>query len=278
LWGIWQLLTWSFMSSSHFLNGYYLAALAPPMAALCGLGFALAWKRRERSATVPIVAMATVAVSVGYAVSLVPDRAGVRPWVITTSALAAAGAIGCLTLSLRRHRLPWERRVGLGLALVALLLGGTWASATAVGAELGPFDSPYQSAAFTATAQADWHRAVAGWPATSAIAARIPSATSIVTNETSALSSGGVLSSGREYLPVGGFSGQVPATPLHSFVDDVRNRRVGFVLVEVTPMTRNPDMRWVLTHCPKALGRTTTVHTDSGVSRLYLCSSSDAGR
>jgi 4-amino-4-deoxy-L-arabinose transferase-like glycosyltransferase len=277
LWGIWQLLTWSFMSSSHFLNGYYLAALAPPMAALCGLGFALAWKFRERSAVVPIVAMATVAVGVGYAVYLVPDRVGVRPWVITTSALAAAGAIGCLALSLRRHRLPWQRRAGLGLTLVALFLGGTWASAAAVGAELGPFDAPYQSAALTAAAQAGWHRAVAAWPASSARAARFPAGMSVVANETSAQSSGSVLATGREYLPVGGFSGQVPATPLHTFIDDVRSRRVGFVLVEVAPMTRNPDMRWVLAHCGVASRGATTVHTDSGVSRIYLCSSSDAG-
>ena len=49
LWGIWLLLTWSFISSSPILNGYYLAALAPAMAALCGLGFALAWKARDRT-------------------------------------------------------------------------------------------------------------------------------------------------------------------------------------------------------------------------------------
>ena len=58
LWGVWQILTWGFISSSHFLNGYYLAALAPPMAALCGLGFALAWRQRERSRVVPAVMMA----------------------------------------------------------------------------------------------------------------------------------------------------------------------------------------------------------------------------
>jgi len=277
LWGIWLILTWSFISSSHFLNGYYLAALAPAMAALCGLGFALAWKLRERSRLVPVLAMATVAVGVAYATYLVPDAAGVRPWVIATSALATAAALGCLALSLRRHRRPWERRAGLGLGLAALLLGGVWASATAVGDQLGPFDSPYQPAAVTAAAQASWQRTIAGWPASAASAAHFPSTQSVVTNETSALSSGDVLATGREFLPVGGFSGQVPATPLRAFIGDVRARRVGYVLVEVAPLTRNPDMRWVLAHCRAQSGRTATVRSDIGVSRFYLCAPADAG-
>ena len=111
LWGIWLILTWSFISSSRSLNGYYLAALAPAMAALCGLGFALAWKRRAHT-NVVIVVMTTVAVGVGYAVSLVPHSAGVGPWAVATSVLAAAGAVGiartrsaarCATVGTRRR-------------------------------------------------------------------------------------------------------------------------------------------------------------------------------
>ena len=271
LWGIWLFLTWSFFSSSHFLNGYYLAALAPPMAALCGLGFALAWKLRERTRVVPVLAMAAVAVGVAYAVYLVPDAAGVRPWVIATSALATVGAVGCLASSLRRDRRPWERRAGLGLALVALLLGGAWASATAVGDELGPFDSPYQPAAITSSQQLSWQRAVAGWPADAARAARLPSTLSALTNESSAQASGQVLATGHEFLAVGGFSGQVPATPLRTFIDDVRRHRVVAVLVGTDPLTRNPDMRWVLAHCHAQTGAEATVRSDNGVSRFYLC-------
>jgi 4-amino-4-deoxy-L-arabinose transferase-like glycosyltransferase len=277
LWGIWQVLTWSFFSSSHYLNGYYLAALAPPMAALCGLGFALAWKLRERTRVVPVLVMATVAVGVAYAVSLVPGDAGVRPWIITTSALAAAGAVGCLALSLRRDRRPWERRAGLGLATLALLLGGSWASATAVAGRLGPFDSPYQPAAATAAEQAGWQRDVASWPALATYAARFPSAQSVETDQTSAQADGSVLASGREFLPVGGFSGQVPSTPLHSFIDDVRHRRVVDVLVPVTPLTRNPDMRWVLAHCSVQNGSRATVHTANATYRSYSCAPADAG-
>jgi 4-amino-4-deoxy-L-arabinose transferase-like glycosyltransferase len=276
LWGIWQILTWGSISSSHFLQGYYLAALAPPMAALCGLGFALAWKQRERSRAVPVVMMATVAVGVGYAVNLVPGTAGVQPWVDATSELALAGALGCLALSLRRDRGTWERSAGLGLSAVALLLGGAWASATAVGDQLGPFDSPYQPAADTAAAQARWQRDVAAWPAVAAFSARFPLTQSVDTAETSAQLSVDVLASGREFLSVGGFSGQVPSTPLHTFVDDVRQRRVVDVLVGVSPLTRNPDMRWVLAHCTVQVGAAATVHESNVVFRRYVCTPSDA--
>jgi 4-amino-4-deoxy-L-arabinose transferase-like glycosyltransferase len=277
LWGVWLFLTWSFFSSSHFLNGYYLAALAPPMAALCGLGFALAWNLREQSAVVPVLTMSTVAVGVAYAVYLVPDAAGVRPWVIVTSALATLGALGFLASSLRRGRRPWERGAGLGLALVALLLGGSWASATAVGAELGPFDSPYQPAAITSAQQLGWQRDVAGWPAAAARAAHFASSVSALTGESSAQASGQVLATGHEFLAVGGFSGQVPATPLRAFVDDVRAHRVSYVLVGTDPLTRNPDMRWVLAHCQAETGARATVHADSGESRIYLCTPVQAG-
>jgi 4-amino-4-deoxy-L-arabinose transferase-like glycosyltransferase len=277
LWGTWLFLSWSFFASSRFLNGYYLAALAPAMAALCGLGFALAWKLRERTRVVPVLVMATVAVGVAYAVSLVPDAAGVRLWIFTTSALATAGAVGCLALSLRRDRRPWERRAGLGLATLALLLGGSWASATVVADQLGPFDAPYQPAAATAAQQTGWQRDVASWAALAADAAPVPSAQSVETDETSAQASGSVLASGREFLPVGGFSGQVPSTPLNTFIDDVRLRRVVGVLVPVTPLTRNPDMRWVLEHCSVQNGPRAKVHTGSGVDRRYICAPADAG-
>ena len=138
LWGVWLILTWCFFASSQFLNAYYLAALAPPMAALCGLGLALAWRRREESAVVPVILMATVAAGVAYAVYLVPDGAGVRPWIVATSALATVATLVVLARSLRPGRRDWERRYGLALGAGALLLGAVWASATSVAAETGP--------------------------------------------------------------------------------------------------------------------------------------------
>jgi hypothetical protein len=81
------------------------------------------------------------------------------------------------------------------------------------------------------------------------------------------------LATGHEYLPVGGFSGQVPSTPLSQFVKDVRDGRINHVLVGVRPLTRNPDLRWVLSHCNPAPGAATASRAPL-VS--YICVPSDA--
>ena len=226
LWGLWLVLTAASFAGSQSFHPYYLAGLAPPMAALCGMGLALAWRHREQSPVVAIVIMATVIAGVVYSISLVPDDVGVRPWIIASSIVVAFAAVVCLTLSLRTARRAWELEWGLVLSAVALLLGAAWASGTAVVDELGPFDSAYQPAALTAASRAGWEREVATWPALAAGAAPFPATRSINTMETSADVSVGVLATGREFLPVGGFSGRVPSTPLSRFVADVRQTRV----------------------------------------------------
>ena len=50
LWATWLFLTWCFFASSNFINSYYLAAFAPPIAALCGMGVAVAWRLRAHAA------------------------------------------------------------------------------------------------------------------------------------------------------------------------------------------------------------------------------------
>jgi 4-amino-4-deoxy-L-arabinose transferase-like glycosyltransferase len=278
LWGFWMILTWAFFADSKFLNGYYLAALAPPMAALCGLGLVLGWRiwrANPESRVVPAVFGATVLGGVAEALSLVPRSAGVWPWVLATTIVLTALATGCVAICLLRTppTSKWAGRAALGLGAAALLIGAAWASGTAVANRLGPFDSPYQSQALTASEQAGWQHDVATWPALAAHAATVPKGRSIETVQTSAQVSHDVLATGHEYLPVGGFSGQVPSTPLSQFVKDVHEGRINHVLVGVRPLTRNPDLRWVLSHCNPAPVVATSPRAPV-VS--YLCVPSDA--
>ena len=275
LWGSWLFLTWCFFASSSFLNGYYLAALAPPMAALCGLGLALAWRRREGSRGVPIVLMATVVVGVSYAVFLVPDSAGTKPWLAAVGLVAALGSVAVLARSLRKVHQDWERRWGLVLGAAALLLGAAWASALAVFDELGPFDAPYQNAGRTALEQRDWRLDLSATPAVADYADSFPTTQSVDTHETSAEASIYVWQTGREFLPAGGFSGQVPSTPLNQYLAYVRHGRVVNVTVSIRPLTRNPDMVWTMAHCaPQRYGAPFT--PPGRQFRSYLCSSADA--
>jgi 4-amino-4-deoxy-L-arabinose transferase-like glycosyltransferase len=283
LWGFWMVLTWALFADSHFLNAYYLAALAPPMAALCGLGLALGWqiwRADPNGRVVPALFGVAVLGGVAEALSLVPRTAGVWPWVLATTIVLAALALAFVAICLGRTPPKWAVPAALSLGAASLLIGAAWASGTAVANGLGPFDSPYQSQALTVSEHAGWRHDVSTWPGLAARAATVPKGRSIETAETSAQVSQDVLATGHEYLPVGGFSGQVPSTPLTQFVRDVHDGRIVKVLVAVRPLTRNPDMRWVLAHCnpdPKNA-------TSSGKPRVidgrsystYVCVPSDA--
>ena len=228
LWGVWMVFTWAFFASSHFLNAYYLAALVPPLGALCGLGLGLAWRHRS-SPAVRLLVLATVVGGVAYGVFLVPTGAGLHALIVASSFVLGLAAVLILARSLTgAHRLgsasdsDRRGRWGFALAVAALLLGAAWASGTAVAAELGPFDSPYQPAAQTAAEHSGWNRAVATWPELAARAGSVPAGRSVETAETSAQVSQDVVATGREYLPVGGFTGQVPATSVRQLEADVR--------------------------------------------------------
>ncbi|HEX4161193.1 MAG TPA: glycosyltransferase family 39 protein [Acidimicrobiales bacterium] len=283
LWGFWMVLTWAFFADSHFLNAYYLAALAPPMAALCGLGLVFGWqfwRANPNGRVVPAVFGAAVLGGVAEALSLVPRTAGVWPWVLATTVALTALALACLAFGVRRTPPKWAAPAALSLGAASLLIGSAWASGTAVANGLGPFDSPYQSQALTASEQAGWRHDVATWPGLAAHAATVPEGRSIETAETSSQVSQEVLATGHEYLPVAGFSGQVPSTPLTQFVRDVHDGRIVHVLVAVRPPTRNPDMRWVLSHCnPEPSSATSSgkpLVVEGRGYDSYLCVRSDA--
>jgi hypothetical protein len=252
------------------------------MAALCGLGLVLAWRiwrANPKGRLVPAVVGATVLGGVAESLSLVPGSAGVRPWVVATTIALTGLAAACLAMCLRRTPPKWTAPAALALGAGALLIGAMWASGTAVASGLGPFDSPYQSRELTASEQAGWRHDVASWPALAAHAATVPKGRSVETAETSAELSQEVLATAHEYLPVGGFSGQVPSTPLTQFVRDVHDGRINHVLVAVRPLTRNPDMRWVLRHCSPAPAGTASSGASilSGrTSRGYICDPSAA--
>jgi hypothetical protein len=194
---------------------------------------------------------------------------------MATTIVLTALATACLAICLLRTPATskWPIRAALSLGAAALLVGAAWASGTAVANRLGPFDSPYQSEALTTSDRAGWQHDVATWPALAAHAASVPEGRSIETMETSAQVSRDVLATGHEYLPVGGFSGQVPSTPLSQFVKDVHDGRINYVLVGVRPLTRNPDLRWVMSHCNPAAD---AAKSPRAPLVSYICVSSDA--
>jgi 4-amino-4-deoxy-L-arabinose transferase-like glycosyltransferase len=273
VWLAWMVLTWSSFTSSKSLNSYYLAALIPPIAALCGMGLSAAWQHRD-SPTVRKVLMATVAGGSAYALTLIPGNAGVWGWVLASTAACAIAALGLLALSLRGGP-RWLLPAGFMVSTVALLLGPCWASGTAVAAHLGPFETPYQSAHLSAYLATANQHALADIPALERFARRVPSSQAADTIESSDTAAFAVFATGREFLPLGGFSGRVPSPTLHAFIADVAHGRVFLVQVGVAPRTNNPDLLWVMAHCQRVQGAAGTF-TENGVgSRRYTCIPAD---
>ena len=276
LWAAWLFFTWCFFASSNFVNSYYLAAFAPPIAALCGLGLTVAWRLRARRATRAVV-LGTVAAGAAYALYLLPGAAGVRPWVEASTLALALAAVVVTAWSLLPARPTRAAGAGVALSAAALFVGSAWAAATVVTSGLGPFDSAYQPAALTAQEHAAEVRSAAVSASLNRGAARVAPSVSVVTNETSAASSVPIVDTGREYLPVGGFTGRVPSPTPAQFVAYVRGGRVTLVLAAVAPRTGNPDMLWAIAHCPPLHDRARDDDSGGRSMRFFLCSPADAG-
>ena len=274
LWAAWLFLTWCFFASSHFLNSYYLAALAPPIAALCGMGLAVAWRLRARRG-VRAALGATVLIGTAYELYLLPTDAGVRPWIVASTLLLALGALLAVAVSLSPRRTARTDRAAVALSAAALLVGSVWASATVVAAQLGPFDSPYQAASITASDRAVTAESAAIDAGLVRAAAHIAPWVSVITSETSSGSSVPILATGREFLPVGGFTGRVPSPTLSQFVEDVWQGKVAVVLAAVSPLTRNPDMLWAIAHCRHVPYRGPDSKIAGRAMAFFVCSPAD---
>ncbi len=274
LWAAWLFLTWCFFASSHFLNSYYLAALAPPIAALCGMGLAVAWRLRARRG-VRAALGATVLIGTAYELYLLPTDAGVRPWIVASTLLLALGALLAAVVSLSPRRTARTDRAAVALSAAALLVGSVWAAATVVAAQLGPFDSPYQAASITASERAVNAASGAIDAGLVRAAAHIAPWVSVITSETSSGSSVPILATGREFLPVGGFTGRVPSPTLRQFVEDVWQGKVAVVLAAVSPRTRNPDMLWAIAHCRHVPYRGPDSKIAGRTMAFFVCSPAD---
>jgi 4-amino-4-deoxy-L-arabinose transferase-like glycosyltransferase len=141
LWGGWWLVLAVFFSAGIFINSYYVAALVPAVAALCGTGIAACgpgpWPARVR-----LIVAATVLGCAGYGAYLMSGTAS-GPVVLTVVALVVAVAAVAQLL------LPASGTGGhltaVAFAGAAVLLLPVAASVSCVIGGLGPFDTPFES-------------------------------------------------------------------------------------------------------------------------------------
>jgi 4-amino-4-deoxy-L-arabinose transferase-like glycosyltransferase len=245
LWGGWWLVLAVFFSAGTYLNSYYVAALVPAVAALCGTGIA-ACGPRPWPARVRLIVAATVLGCVGYGAYLMSGTVS-GPVVLTVVALVVAASAAAQVL------LPASGQGGhltaVAFAGAAVLLLPTAASVSCVIGGLGPFDTPFESSKtahnnqLLAASAARLTRAVQG------LELQAPPGDALLGTDTSGLAQNYILYSGREVLPIGGYLGNVPAPTLATLQEDISRGYVRVFLLPVSPPGPDPRVRWLESHC-----------------------------
>ena len=247
LWGGWWLVLAIFFSAGTYLNSYYVAALIPAVAALCGTGIA-ACGPRPWPARVRLIVAATVLGCAGYGAYLMSGTAS-DPVVITLVALVAAAAAVAQLL------LPASGRAGhltaVAFAGTAVLLLPAAASVSCAIRGLGPFDIPFESSETAHNNQALAAAAPSLTRAVHRIEVQTPPGDALFGTDTSGLAQNYILYSGREVLPIGGYLGNVPAPTLATLQADISRGYVREFVLPVSPPGPDPRVRWIESHCTR---------------------------
>jgi 4-amino-4-deoxy-L-arabinose transferase-like glycosyltransferase len=208
MWGTWLVVLLIVFSASTTINPYYLAALSPAIAALLGMGVALAWEQRAEPAARRVVA-ATVAVTCAYAIWLLPSQSvGAVSWLPEVVGVIGVAAVAALLIPVRM--LTRAGAGALALAAVAVLAVPAAASISVVAKRFGPFDTPFEGAGESAIARnlgGVARQTEALLPAIEAAARNQPD---LMATQTSAVAAPFIYDSGREVVPIGGFTGTIP--------------------------------------------------------------------
>jgi 4-amino-4-deoxy-L-arabinose transferase-like glycosyltransferase len=278
LWGAWLLVLAGSFSVSSSANPYYTAALAPPVAALVAAGSVSAWRSRQLVA-VRITVVATVIGSVAYALWLLPSSGtGLPSWLAVVVVILGAVAVTGVAAPPGRVRAGVAQvglvgLVGLVASTVTLLAVPVVASASIPLHRLGPFDTPFQPVAVTAGTRSFFGVTTATKELIPTLERVRRGARYLMATETSALAAPFIFVTGQEVLPIGGYTGTIPAPTLDSIRSLVRSRR--FHLVLQSPTATDPRFVWIANHClPVAQPTSASAQVRHHIAIFYCLTSS----
>ncbi len=262
LWGGWWLVLAVFFSAGTYINAYYVAALVPAVAALCGAGLA-ACGPRPWSARVRLLVAVAVLGCAGYGAYLM-SQTSTGPAGLTVAALLLAVAAGALLLSpvLGRVRglaapvlagpvFAGTVFAGTVLSGLAVLLLPAAASVSSVAQGLGPFDTPFESSLLAHRNQLLAANAPTLTQAIARIELQVPPGDALFGTDTSGLAENYILYSGREVLPIGGYLGNVPAPTLAALKADISRGYVHVFVLPVSPSGTDPRVLWIESNCTR---------------------------
>jgi 4-amino-4-deoxy-L-arabinose transferase-like glycosyltransferase len=253
LWGSWLVVLTAVFSVSTTVNSYYLAVLAPPIAALAGIGGSLAWQRR-RSALTQIAVVSVVLLTAGYGYWLLPPSGtGLPEWLAPVLLGLGLLVVGALAATMLLHRDLTGSAVGAavaGVVLAATLLVPLVASVSVVANRLGPFDTPFQPAAVTSFTRSFFGAPLKPLSTLPKIEAVRNGAPDLMATQTSVLAAPLIFATGQEVLPIGGYTGTIPEPTVAALRSMVAAGRFHLALSAVH--SHDPRITWIAHHCLKA--------------------------
>jgi 4-amino-4-deoxy-L-arabinose transferase-like glycosyltransferase len=267
LWGLWLVVLAVVFTVSTTMNSYYAGALTPAVAALLGIGGALAWERR-RSTTVLLGAAVTVAVTTGFAAWLLPSGGtGLPPWLEPlVIALGLLATLALMAAALGRSGRWGRAGLAYGLAGAAVLLVPAVASASVVTESLGPFDTPFQPTLVTTGTHTIFAPTFAS-AALTAIQKVRRGAPWLMAAQTSAVAAPFIYATGEEVLPLGGYTGVIPSPTAAEMQSFVAARQFHLALVAAPNAT--PGAAYVVARCLHV--RSQAAPGPAATLKIYYC-------
>ena len=267
LWGTWLGVLGVVFSDGAYLNSYYVAALSPATAALCGIGAATFWRRRGSPVARALLACALLACT-SYGIYLLLGATAVPRWLITSAlAVGLAGTMATLTSPRLRGEAHAARPVAIAVFACALLLP-TVTSVEAVARNVGPFTAPFEPGAtlvgrisvaqLQCAIQSIVNRISSTYHTPIAFAA-----------DTSSTAAAYVYYTGREILPIGGYRGGVPSPTLTRLQQYIASGELRAFLIPTEAPSEDPRIVWVRTHCAQVHWPRRRVNGQFGI---YACS------
>jgi 4-amino-4-deoxy-L-arabinose transferase-like glycosyltransferase len=270
LWTGWLIPMVAVFSDVFIFHSYYTAALSPPIAAILGAGIASVWASQSEVRSVAVrrdaaAAMITAA-TVGYGIWLVQSSGATAPaWL---SKLAVSLGVGAVVLLLVSAAWLPQRLLAVALivATAAILVIPGSASALLVSERRGVSDTPFESAKTAALYDALLGSSAKGFgsflPQLEKLQMGAPYVMAVYT---SAVASEFILASGKEVLPIGGFTGNIPEPTINQLKSMIRTGKFHLALLIGG---HDPRLTCIASHC-RHLG------PGGGVVGLFFCTPND---
>ncbi len=255
LWGTWLLVHGLVFSVAEDVHPYYMAALAPAIAALSGVGFVLFWRMFRAGGARSWLLPLGVAGTGGWSAYLAYQYPEFSGWLVPVVLWLATVAV-LILLWTRRSRATSRLVVAGAVLSVASLLSAptVWAASTLVFPEdaQDPIAGPL-------TGDEQVRRAAPGFQRASARGLSEYEAEEMLRylyrhhrNERYLVATVGIrlanrllMMSGEDVLPIGGFTGNTPVPTTRQLEQMVRDGEVRFVLVQAQLPSAQPWREWV---------------------------------